>query len=239
MTKVGVRYFIVISIFLMLLTGFSLTAWKMFEFRDRLHMFTDNKRWEEMLSKHNMYAEDRIVFFGDSQVELWWSSPSFGSLPIVNKGVSGDKAITAIDRFDRDALSLNPQTLVLLIGTNDLAEGYAVDDTVKIIDQMAGKAFDQGINLILCSVLPVRGELLEIYSVSDIRRLNLKIQEVSKRYKADYVDLYSGLVDAEGLFREELTYDGLHPNRSGYFEMSKRLMPYLMKSVVMNMQEPS
>ncbi len=239
MTKVGIRYFVVILTFLILLTGFSLTTWKMFEFRDRLHMFTDNKRWEEMLSRHNMYEEERIVFFGDSQVELWWSSASFGSLPVVNKGVSGDKAITAIDRFDRDALSLNPKLLVLLIGTNDLAEGYNVDDIAKTIDKMASKAFDQGIKIIMCSVLPVRGELLDTYSVNDITRLNLKIQDVSKKYKADYVDLYSELIDSDGLFREELTYDGLHPNRSGYLEMSKTLLPFLMKNAVKDTLESS
>ena len=84
-------------------------------------------RWEQTLSHNKIYDNNLIVFFGDSQIDLWWMAPSFGSLPVVNKGISGDWALKAVNRFDKDVIALKPKLLVMLIGTNDLGNGQTVD----------------------------------------------------------------------------------------------------------------
>ena len=34
-----------------------------------------------------------------------------------------------------------------------------------------------------------------------------------------YLDYYSAMLDDKGMFKKELTYDGLHPNDAGYAVM--------------------
>jgi lysophospholipase L1-like esterase len=225
-------YGLIIIFFLLLSTGFSLTTWKMFRFRDRLHEFVDNDRWEKTLSKNKIYDNDLIVFFGDSQVDLWWMAPSFGTLPIVNKGISGDWALKAIDRFDKDVLALKPKLLVMLIGTNDLGNGQTIEEINSNIDVMLNKAANQDIKIILCSLLPVRGKYIGSHSLKYLLQLNKELKLLSQIYNADYVDFYSQLIDENGTFKVEFTSDGLHPNRAGYIKMSKIIMPYLLKKAV-------
>ena len=232
MKKNKTVYGLIIIFFLLLSTGFSLTTWKMFQFRDRLHEFIDNDRWEQTLSQSKIYDDDLIVFFGDSQVDLWWMAPSFGSLPIVNKGISGDWASKAIDRFDKDVLALKPKLLVMLIGTNDLGNGQKITAINSNISVMLDKASNQDIKIILCSLLPVRGEYKENHPLKDLLQINKGFKLLSQKYNADYVDFYSQLIDENGTFKGEFTSDGLHPSRTGYMKMSKILMPYLLKNFV-------
>src|SRR5687767_7333628 len=103
-----------------LLGALALSTWKMFEFRDRLHALTDNARWEATVTKD---AGPPIMMFGDSQIALWPMAASFGALPIANRGISGDWATRAIERFGREFDALRPKTVVLLMGTNDLGNG--------------------------------------------------------------------------------------------------------------------
>ena len=232
MEKVKVVYGLVIVFFLVLSIGFSLTTWKMFQFRDRLHEFIDNDHWEQTLYQNKIYDNDLIVFFGDSQVDLWWMAPSFGSLPIKNKGISGDWALKAIDRFDKDVLALKPKLLVMLIGTNDLGNGQTIEAINSNIDIMLNKAANQNIKIILCSLLPVRGEYIGNHPLKDLLQINKGLRLLSQKYDADYVDFYSQLIDENGTFKVEYTSDGLHPSRAGYMKMSKIITPYLLKNVV-------
>ena len=167
MKKITISHILNIAVIMVLLVGFSLTTWKMFQFRDRLHEFIDNDRWEQTLSENNIYNDNLIIFFGDSQIDLWWMAPSFGSLPIVNKGVSGDWALKAADRFEKDVINLKPKILVMLIGTNDLGNGQPIDSIISNIEIMLKKAANQNIKIIICSLLPVRGEYIENHPLNN------------------------------------------------------------------------
>ena len=218
-------------IFVSMLIGLSITAWKMHQYKEKFQEITDNQRWENNLSENNFYDENSIVFFGDSQISHWKMAPSFGSLPILNRGISGDLALKALDRFDKDALKLKPKLLVLLIGINDLGHGQSIDAILSNIEIMLKEANEKNIKVILCSLLPLRGKHIKNISINDILKINDQLSGLSIKHIADYVDFYSELVDNEGTFALDLTSDGLHPNRLGYMKMSKILFPYLIKNI--------
>lgn len=158
-------------------------------------------------------------------------APSFGCLSIINKGVSGDWAFKAINRFDQDVICLNPNALVLLIGTNDLGNGQPIDGIVKNIELMVKRATEENISVIICSILPVRNEYVANHPSKDIVFINSELYRLSCEYEVDYVDFYSNLIDGNGFLKAEFTSDGLHPNRTGYLRMSKILFPYLVRTI--------
>ncbi len=225
--KYKLHYALFIATFLITLTGFTLTTWKMFHFRDRLHEFTDNSRWEKTLSKNGVYDNNKIVFFGDSQIDLWWMAPSFGSLPVVNKGISGDWALRAVERFDRDVIALKPKKLVMLIGTNDLGNGRSIEDISTNIEAMVKSAESKDIETFLCSVLPVRGKYISNHPLDDIIKINSKLKKIAQKNNTKYIDFHTPLIDSAGTFSINYTADGLHPSRAGYAKMTKILLPLL------------
>lgn len=232
MKKIKTSHLIIVSSFLLVLIGLSITTWKMFYFRDMLHDFINNDRHEQNLRNSKVYDHNVIVFFGDSQIQLWKIAPYFGSLPIVNRGISGDWALSAVNRFDKDVLSINPKLLVMLIGTNDLGNGQAIESITDNIEIMLRKATKNNIKIIICSILPVRGEYLINHPSDKILQINYKLKYLSQKYNADYVDFYSKLTDSCGMFKHEFTTDGLHPNRFGYAEMAKIILPYVLNNAV-------
>ena len=219
-------------IFLLFLSiGLSITTWKIQQYKDKFQEITDNQRWENILTENHIYDDNSIVFFGDSQISRWQMAPSFGSLPILNRGISGDWALKVLDRFDKDVLKLKPKLLVLLIGTNDLEHGQSIDAILDNIGIMLEKAHEQKIKVILCSLLPVTGKYIKDRPLNDILKINKNLRVLSLKHAADYVDFHSQLIDEEGKFIQGLTSDGLHPSRSGYLKMTKILFPYLIKNI--------
>lgn len=208
------------------------TTWKMFQFRDRLHDLISNPRWEQRLADQGAYDSGTIVFFGDSQLALWRMAPSFGSLPIRNRGLPGDYASRAVRRFERDALDLNPSLIVMLIGTNDLTAQTDPDGIAGHIEQMIRMAREQEAAVALCSLLPVRGPFAESRPPELIRAVNRQLQELAEQYQATYVDFHASLAGDDGLMRDVHTTDGLHASDSGYAVMTGILYPVLMSHLI-------
>jgi lysophospholipase L1-like esterase len=224
------RYSLCLAFVTLILTT-TLAIYSTVKFRNKLHGYIDNKEWQTQLSEQGLYDDTKIVFFGDSQIALWWMAPSFGSLPIINKGISGDWASLAVGRFDKDVLAVNPTLVVILIGTNDLGNNQPVDTVIKNIEVMVKAASERGIKVIVCSLLPVSGEQIAVHSPQKILEVNNGLKNIATLYKADYVDLHSKLKDGVGNFKEDLTRDGLHPSAKGYLVMSKTLFPHLINDL--------
>lgn len=202
-----------------LAVGFCLSAWKMFEFRDRLHAITDNGRWELTVTRE---VDAPILLFGDSQVELWPQAASFGALPVVNRGISGDWATRAVERFAREFSKVKPRAVVLLIGTNDLAHGEPEERIVNSIASMLSTA--AGAQIIVCSVLPASGEYAVVRPTAAIRSLNARLQELAAATGSEYVDLFEVLADDSGAIVDRYTADGLHLSTEGYVLVSRVLL---------------
>ena len=122
-------------------------------------------------------------------------------------------------RFRQDVLALSPKRVVLLAGINDIAENtgpITLDQIMDNIKSMTTLAKANGIEMILCSVLPAnhfpwrpeidptKGYSAKCYDQTICCGANLR-----------YVDYYTAMVDAKGGLQKQLGYDPVHPNRKG------------------------
>ena len=179
--------------------------------------------------------EVRVVFMGDSITDSW-DSPSMGGFfpgkPYVNRGISGQTTPQMLIRFRRDVIELQPKVVVILAGTNDLA-GNTGPTTLDAIEDnlssMAELATAHGVRVVFASLLPVsdyaRRDGKTITQTvrrppDQILALNNWIKEYAKAHRHVYLDYFSAMVDGKGFFRDELSYDGLHPNQAGYAVMA-------------------
>jgi lysophospholipase L1-like esterase len=180
--------------------------------------------------------ENRVVFMGDSITDAW-VQPQFGGFfpgkPYIDRGISGQTTPQMLIRFRPDVIALGAKVVVILAGTNDLAGNTGPMTASQIEDNltsMAELARVNKIRAVLASVLPVSnyghdrdGNPIDIR----IKRPPEKILELNvwiKKYAAAkglvYLDYFSATVDDQGLFKKDLSEDGLHPNAKGYAVMS-------------------
>jgi len=174
--------------------------------------------------------ETRVVFMGDSITEGRGqkgtaTSPGRGEFfpgkPYVNRGISGQTTPQMLVRFRQDVIDLKPKVVVVLAGTNDIAENTgktsleAIEDNITSMSELARA---NGIRVVLCSVLPASDFSWRpgLMPAPKIKALNAWIREYSAKNGFVYVDYYSSMVDNEGGLKAELSPDGVHPNKAGY-----------------------
>ena len=174
--------------------------------------------------------ETRVVFMGDSITEGWGqkgtaTSPDRGEFfpgkPYINRGISGQTTPQMLVRFRQDVIDLKPKVVVLLAGTNDIAENTGKLTLAEIggnIASMSELARANGIRVLLCSVLPASEFRWHpgLEPAPKIRALNVWIKDYAAKNGYVYVDYYSSMANSEGGLKTELSPDGVHPNKAGY-----------------------
>jgi lysophospholipase L1-like esterase len=174
-------------------------------------------------------AEERVVFMGDSITDAWGrgqGSTFFPGKPYVNRGISGQVTPQMLLRFYPDVVALKPKAVVILAGTNDLAGNVGpipLETTQMYLAAMAEWAQAANIKVVLASLLPVcdyHRPQTQRRPPEKILALNRWIKEFAAKNHHVYLDYFSAMVDEKGFFKQELTYDGLHPNGAGYQVMA-------------------
>jgi acyl-CoA thioesterase I len=179
-------------------------------------------------------GETRVVFMGDSITEGWGqhgaaAAPDraefFPGKPYVNRGISGQTTPQMLVRFRPDVINLQPKAVVLLAGTNDIAENTGKETLEEIegnIASMSELARANGIRMVLCSILPASDYRwhLGLQPAAKIRTLNAWIKDFATKNGIVYVDYYSSMANGEGGLKAELSPDGVHPNKAGYAIMA-------------------
>ena len=183
-------------------------------------------------------GEKRVVFLGDSITEGWGAADGkfFAGRPYVNRGIGGQTTSQMLVRFRQDVIDLRPLAVVILGGTNDIAQNGGVT-TLEAIEQnlqsMAELARVNHIRVVLSSVLPVydypwrRG----LEPADKIFELNRWIAAYCSRSNLVYLDYYSPMVDARRGLRAEYSTDGVHPNGAGFAVMEPLVETALRKAL--------
>jgi lysophospholipase L1-like esterase len=171
---------------------------------------------------------NRVIFMGDSITEGWSAlyPDFFKKRNYVNRGISGQTTPQMLIRFRSDVVDLLPKTVVILAGTNDIAENTGPSNVKMITDNifsMAELGNAHSIKIVLCSVLPVFKYSWKniIDPPSYIYEVNSMIEEYCLKNNYKYLDYYSSMVDERKGLMESLTEDGVHPNEKGYEVMSQ------------------
>lgn len=188
------------------------------------------------LSVLNPKELKRVVFMGNSITEGWKNKRPdfFENKNYINRGISGQTTPQMLLRFRQDVIDLKPAVVVILAGINDIAQNtgpYSVEDTSGNIFSMCELAKQNGIKVIICSVLPAIDFPWKpgLDPAQKVIALNTILKAYAAKHKLEYVDYFSAMVNEKEGLKEELgSTDGVHPNEAGYAVME----PILQKSIL-------
>jgi lysophospholipase L1-like esterase len=153
------------------------------------------------------------VLIGDSITEFW-TGPHFPS-GATNRGIAGQTSSQVLVRFQKDVVDLHPSTVVIAVGTNDLALGVGLAQLEENWTSMAELATAHRIRPVFGSLLPSAKDQGG-RTVDGIRAANQWLREYCRANGFDFVDYYSAVATTEGRMPSGLSSDGLHPNQAGY-----------------------
>ena len=136
-----------------------------------------------------------VAFMGNSITDNWarMDPDFFAKNNFVGRGISGQTSSEMLVRFRRDVIDLKPEAVVILSGTNDVAQnnGYIPpENTLGNIISMCALAKANGIKVILCSITPTSkfGWRPEIEPAQKIRDLNKMIEAYAKANKIHFLN---------------------------------------------------
>ena len=175
-------------------------------------------------------AQDQgaVVFFGDSITQGWGDklAASFPGVKVANRGISGDTTRGMLLRLQDDVIRLNPRAVVMLMGTNDLADKATpetIAGNVKLI-VAALKAHRADLPIVLCQVFPSSASKQRPADL--VKSLNQACFEAVKGDpQVTVVDTWTLFANAEGDAKSEEFPDLLHPNEAGYKKWAAALRP--------------
>jgi len=189
------------------------------------------KLWSERRAKWASRVEqDRhaVVMLGDSITQGWGDDFSgwFAGMKIANRGISGDTSRGVLIRLKEDVLDLQPEAVVLLIGTNDLeekAEPETIVENLKLILAELAR-HDSHMPVVLCQVFPSSASK---NGPSDkIKKLNqLYAAAVKGNTQVTLIETWSLFADPQGDAIAVEFPDLLHPNMAGYAKWAAALRP--------------
>lgn len=178
-------------------------------------------------------AEDGgVVVVGDSHTQA--NSPDFGAGQIGNGSwvstllaeghiFAGGWAVTGATT-DLQAQSFHgvtgADTLVLLTGTNDLAQGIPFQQTASSLDAIVTKAPTD--RVLVLAIPPLDREFRPTSS-----QYNESLQELARDRGWEYFDGFEFVRSPDGGFREGMTYDGIHLTPEAQQQFGDAVADYL------------
>ncbi|MFP2995410.1 SGNH/GDSL hydrolase family protein [Spongiivirga sp. MCCC 1A20706] len=178
---------------------------------------------------------DRVVFMGNSITEGWNEHhPEFfeNNPTFINRGIGGQTTPQMLLRFRADVINLNPKAVVILAGTNDIAGNTGPMTLDEIMDNIKGMhelAKANNIKVVVSSVLPAADYPWRpgLHPDKKIPALNKMIKAYCEQHEVTYLDYFSAMTTGNNGLKDELTYDGVHPDRNGYLVME----PLVLKAI--------
>ncbi len=167
-----------------------------------------------------------VVLLGDSITQGWGEDFSdwCPGMKIANRGISGDTTRGVLIRLQGDVLNLEPEAVVLLIGTNDLdekAEPETIAANLKLILAELQK-HDSKMPIILCQVFPSSAS--KNRPAEKIKKVNqLYVDAVKGNPQVTLLETWSLFADSQGDAIASEFPDLLHPNMAGYAKWAAAL----------------
>lgn len=182
-------------------------------------------------------GEKRVVFLGNSITEGWVNADSmfFKDHHFIGRGISGQTSVQLLLRFRQDVVALKPHTVLINIGTNDVAENtgpYDPDFTFGNIISMVEIAQANKIHVIMSAVLPATKFEWRL-ALGDrsgmIVDLNKRLKAYADQHKIPFVDYHGAMRNAQNGMDPDIAEDGVHPTLKGYKIMEKLALEQINK----------
>ena len=185
------------------------------------------------MQRHNWFVEHKaeegegaVVFLGDSITEGYAGAPSFKrafrdpatrAYKGFNLGYDGDRTENVLWRIWNGQLDgYRARAVVLLIGTNNLANGYPEGDVLEGIGAILSLIREKQpqARIILSALLPRGGKDDPLRAKE--REWNVDIERLALNRGIRCINVWDRFLDADGNLGKGLFGDGLHPSAAGY-----------------------
>jgi beta-glucosidase len=193
--------------------------------------------WRESQIIETPRGNPNVVFLGDSITDAFattvgapvWNA-AIAPLQADNFGIGGATTQTVLWQIDHDGVlnGLSPQVVVLLIGTNNLAEGQTPAQVAEGITATVGaiQAQQPQAQILLLGILP-RGASPDDPMRGLVAQTNQLIAPLGTLNRVTYLDIGGAFLQGDGSISPLVMADYLHPTLLGYERMTVALMPSL------------
>lgn len=172
-------------------------------------------------------GSERVVFFGDSITERWADDPAryFANHGYIGRGISGQTTTQMLVRFEQDVVGLDPTTVVVLAGTNDIAGNtgpISLEGIEANFRSMLRIARAHDITMVVASILPTERYdwRPDLRPAADVRAMNERLRRLCAQEGVTFVDYHAALTTPAGGLDKRHAPDGVHPNAAGYAVMA-------------------
>jgi len=179
----------------------------------------------------------RLVFLGDSITEGWQPQvfqQFYGHRAPLNLGVSGDGTQGTLWRLGNGhwPANLRPQTIVVLIGSNNLGAGASAEHVALGISQVLARLqqLSPQSRILLLGILP-RGVTAQDPTRAAVAQVNRLVAACADGQRVFFEDPGSMLIDAAGNLPDWVAFDGLHLTMVGYAMMAAAIEPRLREII--------
>jgi lysophospholipase L1-like esterase len=193
-------------------------------------------KWNELKDSYKQQnlvkKKADIVIVGNSLIHLFEPKlleKEFPNVDIVARGIGGDTTELLDLRLSETVFNLNPKTIIIEIGGNDLIYGKCLStiqaNTKKIINTI--REYNKNTKIIFISLPPTLSPELN----SIVPSHNSFLQKLSKEENFSFIDIWNEMRDENlPILKEEFRrpMDGIHFNEKGYEVIGKQLRPLLL-----------
>ena len=121
--------------------------------------------------------------------------PEFRGYEFINAGDNGNTSADLRGRVDSDIVACDPDTVTLLIGTNDVRDGVPLEEYRDNLSAIIDRIKDKTSARIALMSLPPLGEDLDSEINHKLRDYNAAIKETATRATVDYVPVNERFTD--------------------------------------------
>ena len=224
-------------------------------------VFAARVRWKEPSQSLTPAAKPRIVVLGDSITKGVRSGvtaeETFAAVlqrrllkqgldyEVINRGIGGERTDQALQRVSRDVLSLEPQLVTVMYGTNDsyVDKGrqesrISADEFEGYLRRLAAEFKRCGIQVVLMTE-PAWGQAAGLNGAGEHpnERLSLymeRTRRVASELSLPLVDHYRiwSTAAAGGTDIGEWTTDQCHPNPAGHLKLAEDILPVVQGALM-------
>jgi beta-glucosidase len=193
--------------------------------------------WRESQIVSNPRGNPDVVFLGDSITDAFattvgapvWDA-AMAPLKADNFAIGGSTTQTVQWQVDHDGIlnGIAPEMVVLMIGTNNLAEGEAPEQTAEGIAATVGaiQAKEPEAEVLLLGILP-RGASADNPMRGLVAQTNELIAPLGNLSHVTYLDIGGAFLQGDGSISPAIMADYLHPTLLGYERLTVALAPSL------------
>jgi lysophospholipase L1-like esterase len=168
-------------------------------------------------------TSETIVFVGDSITHDGRWQEWFPDSQVHVEATPGDTTDRLVERLPA-IIELQPDIIVLLIGSNDFGANRSVEYVVRSIEYFLAMVRRDvpGARTLVQSIIPRGREY-----AADIKNANRHVRQFATTLHAQYLDLWPSLAMDDGELSPEFTNDRVHLTEAGYEAWLNELRPAL------------